>query len=104
MAEEFKIIAIGGSEFTLGFRLAGVDTLETKTPKEDFEKIFENKNIGIVITDEKTLQQLPQHLREEIESRVRPVTVALSTTAAAQETLRKKIIKSIGVDLWSKDK
>jgi vacuolar-type H+-ATPase subunit F/Vma7 len=104
MTEEFKIIAIGGSEFTLGFRLAGVDTIETENPKEEFEKAFENPNIGIIITDESTLEQLPEHFREDAESRVKPVTVALSTTAAAQETLRKKIIKSIGVDLWSKEK
>ena len=104
MTEQFKIIAMGGSEFTLGFRLAGIETIETKSPREDFEKIFGDPAVGIIITDEKIMQELPEHFREDVEARVKPVTVALSTTAAAQETLRKKIIKSIGVDLWSKEK
>lgn len=102
MAEQFKIIALGKSEFTLGFRLAGIETLETDTPTEDFERLLKNPELGIIITDEATLVQLPEFFRVEIESKVRPVTLALSTTSAAQDTLRKKIIKSIGVDLWSK--
>ena len=102
MTEKFEIVAIGGEEFTLGFRLAGIKTVETESPKDDFQKLIENPDLGIIITDEKVLQELPEHFREDIEARVKPVTVALSTTSAAQETLRKKIIKSIGVDLWSK--
>ena len=102
MNEQFKIIAIGGSEFTLGFRLAGVETLETINPREDFEKILQNKDIGVIISDEKTMQELPAFFSEMVEAKVKPVTVTLSTTTSAQETLRKKIIKSIGVDLWSK--
>ncbi len=102
MTEQFKIIALGGSEFTLGFRLAGVETIETSNSKEDFEKVLQNKDVGIIISDEKTMQELPIYFREAVEAMVKPVTVTLSTTSSAQETLRKKIIKSIGVDLWSK--
>ncbi|MFH1440083.1 MAG: V-type ATP synthase subunit F [Candidatus Woesearchaeota archaeon] len=102
MTEKFDIVAIGGEEFTLGFRLAGIRTIETISPKEDFERLISDREIGIIITDENILQRLPEHFREDVEGKVKPVTVALSTTAAAQETLRKKIIKSIGVDLWSK--
>ena len=102
MSEEFNIIALGGSEFTLGFRLAGITTVEASSPKEDFEELLRQEGVGIIITDEKTLQELPEHFREDIEARVKPVTVALSTPTAAQETLRKKIIKSLGVDLWNK--
>ena len=104
MSEEskFKIIAVGGPEFTVGFKLAGLETVETTNPKEDFEKLMDDQTIGVIICDDDTLKKLPEQLREDVEAKVKPVTVALSTTAAAQETLRKKIIKSIGVDLWSK--
>ena len=102
MTDKFKIISLGGPEFTLGFRLAGIETVETSSPKEDFEKLFADDEVGIIIAEEKMMQELPEHFKEDVEARVKPVTVALSTTAAAQETLRKKIIKSIGVDLWSK--
>ena len=106
MAEEkeFKIVAVGGPEFSVGFKLAGIETIETTDPKEDFEKLMVDQSIGIIICDDDVLKELPEQLREDIEAKVKPVTVALSTTTAAQETLRKKIIKSIGVDLWSKEK
>ncbi|MBS3122320.1 hypothetical protein J4434_05565 [Candidatus Woesearchaeota archaeon] len=105
MSEQFKIIAVGGSEFTLGFRLSGLETLEvleSSNSKETISKLIENKEAGIVIVDEKTMDSLPDQFREDIEAMVRPVVVTLSTTSGAQETLRKKIMKSIGVDLWSK--
>ena len=97
-----KIIALGPSEFVLGFRLAGIETRETQSAKEDFETLFADGSIGIIITDETTMQQLPLFFRETVEARVKPVTVVVSADATSNETLRKKIKKSIGVDLWSK--
>ncbi|MBI5003078.1 hypothetical protein HZC31_06855 [Candidatus Woesearchaeota archaeon] len=97
-----KIIALGPSEFVLGFRLAGVETRETQSAKEDFEALFADSALGIIITDETTMQQLPLFFREAVEARVKPVTVVVSADATSNETLRKKIKKSIGVDLWSK--
>ncbi len=95
------IIALGTSEFLLGFRLAGIHTIEVKNPREDFEKYSADTSIGIIITDEQTMQQLPVFYREHVESQVRPVTVVVSTDSSSNETLRKKIKKSIGVDLWT---
>ena len=96
-----KIIALGKSEFILGFRLAGIRSVETHYPKEDFEKYTADSEIGIIITDEETLQQLSPLHREAVEARVKPVTVVVSATASSNESLRKKIKKAIGVDLWS---
>lgn len=96
-----KIIALGTSEFLLGFRLAGIHTIEARNPLEDFEKYSADPHVGILITDEQTMQQLPVFYREQVESKVRPVTVVVSTDSASNETLRKQIKKSIGVDLWS---
>ena len=97
-----KIIALGPSEFVLGFRLAGIETRETQSVKEDFEALFADSALGIIITDETTMQQLPLFFREAVEARVKPVTVVVSADVTSNETLRKKIKKSIGVDLWSK--
>ena len=46
-----KIIALGPSEF-VGFRLAGIETRETQSAKEDFEALFADSSLGIIITDE----------------------------------------------------
>ena len=97
-----KIIALGPSEFILGFRLAGIQTHEIQSAKEDFDALFADSSLGIIITDETTMQQLPLFFREAVEARVKPVTVVVSADATSNETLRKKIKKSIGVDLWSK--
>jgi len=102
---------VGGSEFTLGFMLAGIKkifTLETnkeetkEAAKIEAEKIIENllsqKETGIIIIDDHFLHALDERMREKVERSVRPVFVPVSTEAS-QETLRKMIIKSIGVDL-----
>lgn len=96
----FKIVALGKSEFLLGFRLAGIHTIEARDPQENFTKLMVHEDIGIIITDEFTMESLPEYFRERVEAAVKPVTVVVSTSATSQETLRKKIKKSIGVDLW----
>ncbi len=96
-----KIITVGSSEFCLGFRLAGIQTIVTKSPKEKMEKLFGSPETGIIITDEKTMNELPLFFRETVESKIKPVTVVVSSDAISNETLRKKIKKAIGVDLWS---
>lgn len=97
-----EIRALGKSEFLLGFQLAGIQTIEVKDPVKDFATVCNDANVGIIITDEITFQALPEHTREQIEARVKPVTVVVSAQSVAQETLRRKIMKSIGVDLWNK--
>lgn len=96
-----KMIALGKSEFILGFRLAGIRSIEAQHPKEDFEKYTSDPDIGIIITDEETISQLSSLHRDAVEARVRPVTVVVSATASSNESLRKKIKKAIGVDLWN---
>ena len=100
-----EIAVIGTPEFTLGFRLSGItkviDVEDTERDSEKrFAEILEDKNIGIVISDEKVMKSLSERMREAVEATVRPVTVVVSTETPAQDALRRMIIKSIGVDLW----
>ena len=46
ITETYSIIAVGGQEFTLGFRLAGVKTIETDKPTEPFEKLLAEKEMS----------------------------------------------------------
>lgn len=97
------IAIIGGEEFTLGFRLAGisrvVDIVEGKNPADNFMDLLSQKDIAIIMTDDTTMNLLDERTRDEVESSILPVVVTLSTEAS-QEGLRKLILKSIGVDLW----
>lgn len=96
----FELVAVGGSEFTLGFRLSGIKTVETDSPEESLRQLIKNPDVGIIITDERSVARLPEHFRYLLEGIVKPVTVVLSLDTTAQDALRKMIIKSVGVDLW----
>jgi len=96
-----EVSVVGGSEFILGFQLAGVHKCfeADEDPKKAIRQIFDDKDIGIMIIDQKTLDSLDERTREEVESSVSPVAIVLSTSTS-QEGFRKMIKKSIGIDLW----
>ena len=95
-----KLAAIGGSEFVVGFQLAGIrKTVETDSNIiVQIKNLKEDKEIGVVIIDQKTLEKLDVNDREDIEASIDPVFIPLSTEVS-QHSLKKLIKKSIGVDL-----
>ncbi len=96
-----RVAVLGGSEFTVGFQLAGIkDTIEvSKNPISDIENLKNRKDIGIVVVDEKILENIEAHERTDIEDSVDPVFIPVSTKVE-QDSLKRLIKKSIGVDLW----
>lgn len=97
----YKIKAIGSNAFLIGFQLTGIETVDSEEdPLKAFEEALHDENCGIIITDETTINLLPEYFRAEVEAKVKPVTVVLSTKETNNETLRNKIKKAIGVDLW----
>ncbi len=93
---------IGGPEFILGFQLAGIKQtykVEDK-PQETMQEALANKEIGILIVDDAIMHKLDERTRDDITASVQPVCIQLSTEAGAQDSLRKMIRKSIGIDLW----
>ena len=96
-----KIAVVGGNDFVVGFQLAGIkDVIEINDNYFAQLKNFENKKeIGIVVVDEKIIEKLEPHQRLDIEASVEPVFIPVSTTTE-QDSLKKLIKKSIGVDLW----
>ena len=96
-----KIAAVGGSEFIVGFQLAGIkDVFEVnKNAFSDLKNLKIRKDFGIFVIDEKIMESLDTHQRLEIEASVDPVFIPLSTKVE-QDSLKRLIKKSIGVDLW----
>ena len=96
-----KIAVIGGSEFIVGFQLAGIkDTIELNENQfSEMKNLKANKDFGIVIVDEKIIDNLEAHQKLEIESSVDPVFIPISTKVE-QDSLKRLIKKSVGVDLW----
>ena len=96
-----NVAVLGGSEFIVGFQLAGIkEIIESKDPVKDIMELKNRKDIGIVVVDEKIMESLDQHQKEEIEDSVEPVFIPLSTKVE-QESLKRLIKKSIGIELWS---
>ena len=96
-----KIAVVGGNEFIVGFQLAGVRDIFEVTGNyfNELKDIKNKKEIGIVVVDEKIIESLESHQRMEIEASVDPVFIPVSTKVE-QDSLKRLIKKSIGVDLW----
>jgi|SRR3989338_8081855 len=96
-----KIAVAGGNEFIVGFQLAGIrDTIEmTGDYFNQLKNMKNKKEIGIVVMDERMIESLEPYQRLEIEASVEPVFIPVSTKTE-QDSLKKLIKKSIGVDLW----
>src|SRR3989344_7612776 len=96
-----RIAAAGTNEFVVGFQLAGIrDTLELGSePFSELKNLKSKKDFGIIVVDEKIIESLETFQRSEIEASVDPVFIPVSPKAE-QESLRRLIKKSLGVDLW----
>ncbi|MCH8004480.1 MAG: hypothetical protein IH934_07680 [Nanoarchaeota archaeon] len=96
-----KTAVLGSNEFVVGFQLAGIkNTIEVSdNPLQDINNLKNNKETGIVIIEENIMENLDKHQRIEIEDSVDPVFIPVSTKVE-QDSLKRLIKKSIGVDLW----
>ena len=96
------IAVVGTPEFTLGFQLAGIDTLHNPEGEDatvsTFKKLLNNKSVGIVVVDSSILTTLPERLRDQLSASVSPTVLGIGTEE--DTTLRDTIRKAIGVDLW----
>ena len=92
---------LGSNEFVVGFQLAGIkDTIEvSNNPMNDINKLKTQKEAGVVVVEEKILEGLDKHQKLEVEDSVDPVFIPVSTKVE-QDSLKRLIKKSVGVDLW----
>ena len=99
--EMVKTAVLGSNEFVVGFQLAGIkETIEVSdNPLQDINNLKNNKEVGIVVLDERIMEGLDKHQKLEIEDSVDPVFIPVSTKVE-QDSLKRLIKKSIGVDLW----
>ena len=96
-----NMAVLGSTEFIVGFQLAGIkDTIEVSdNPINDINKFKEKKEHGVVVIEEKIMENLDKHERIDVEDSIDPVFIPVSTNVE-QDSLKRLIKKSIGVDLW----
>jgi len=98
-----EIAVIGNSEFILGFRLAGV----TKTYAAESEekvveyvnRVLDNSSVGILVLNSSDMAKIPVRLRTTLENSVHPTVITLGEEEGGL-SMRERIKRSVGVDLW----
>ncbi len=98
-----EIAVIGSSEFVLGFRLAGIRKTYAaegeENLKEAIHRAMEDPQVGILVLNTADFDRIPVRLRITLENSIRPTVVAIGGEEGGI-SLREKIKRSVGVDLW----
>ncbi|MDG6257662.1 MAG: V-type ATP synthase subunit F [Methanomicrobiaceae archaeon] len=98
-----EIAVVGNSEFIIGFQLAGIQMTypadDDEKLKDVVTKLLENENVAILVIKGSDMQRLPPRLRIALEESVTPTVVAIGAEEGGI-TMRERIIKAMGVDLW----
>jgi V/A-type H+/Na+-transporting ATPase subunit F len=101
-----ELAVVGNSEFVMGFELIGIKKIFEGESKEHLKVAFtdalKDSSVGIIVTNNISLDKLDSNFRRQVENSITPVTVVLSTDTGAQENLRDMIKRAIGIDLWNK--
>ncbi len=98
-----EIAVVGSSDFTTGFRLAGVRKFRTvaddekeESLDEAVETVLEDDDVGIVVMHDEDLSHLSRGTRESVERRT-------GAGHPAAPGAREQIKRAIGIDLMAED-
>jgi len=98
-----EIAVIGNSEFILGFRLAGIRKTYAAESDEQLvghvTKVMEDSDVGILVLNSSDMERIPRRLRTTLENSVKPTVIAIGGEEGGL-SMREKIKRSVGVDLW----
>jgi V/A-type H+-transporting ATPase subunit F len=98
-----EIAVIGNSEFILGFRLAGIRktyAVENDEKRNEYiTSVLHDGQVGILVLNSSDMEKIPRRLRATLENSVRPTVIAIGAEEGGL-TMRERIKRSVGVDLW----
>lgn len=98
-----EIAVIGNSEFILGFRLAGIQKTYSADSDdslaEQVNRVLADKEVGILVLKGEDMQKLPFRLRTTLSESVKPTVIAIGGETGGL-SMRERIKRSVGVDLW----
>jgi V/A-type H+/Na+-transporting ATPase subunit F len=94
------IVVLGGPDFIVGFRLAGIRKV-LETTSDDFEKkvqeMLDSHDVGIMVVNMKDVDGLPAAVRKRMIDSTTPVVIPVGTEPG---DMRDKVRRAIGVDLY----
>ena len=98
-----EIAVIGNSEFILGFHLAGIRktyAAENDEKRNEYiTSVLHDGQVGILVLNSSDMEKIPRRLRATLENSVRPTVIAIGAEEGGL-TMRERIKRSVGVDLW----
>ncbi|MBP2133586.1 V/A-type H+-transporting ATPase subunit F [Methanomicrobium sp. W14] len=98
-----EIAVVGNSEFILGFRLAGIQKTYAADTDEAFAdqvtKVLGDKDVGIIVLKGEDMQKLSFRLRTTLSESVKPTVITIGEETGGI-SMRERIKRSVGVDLW----
>jgi V/A-type H+-transporting ATPase subunit F len=98
-----EIAVIGNSEFILGFRLAGIRKTYAAENDEQLAatitSALHDGDIGILVLNSSDMERVPRRLRTILENSVKPTVIAIGGEEGGL-SMRERIKRSVGVDLW----
>jgi len=98
-----EIAVIGNSEFILGFRLAGIRKTYAAENDEQLSqhvtKVLQDADVGILVLNSSDMERIPRRLRTTLEDSVKPTVIAIGGEEGGL-SMRERIKRSVGVDLW----
>ena len=103
--EKQKIVVVGDGPTCTGFRLAGVEHVFPKEGREAEEKVrelLEVESTGILIINEKILENIDWKLKQKIERIAKPVVITVPDKDGAigqKDSLNAMIKRALGFDL-----
>ena len=99
-----EIAVIGNSEFVLGFRLAGIRKTYAAENEEKLNEhittVLQDGEVGILVLNSGDMDKIPRRLRATLENSVKPTVIAIGGEEEGGLSMRERIKRSVGVDLW----
>ncbi len=106
-----SIAVVGDSAMCTGFRLAGVQNVFTVATDDEGEKTLERlmaePGVGILVAQERLLENCDWRLKKRIEAAAKPVVVTvpgIEGPAEQSESLAALVKRALGFDLMAKKK
>ena len=95
------IAVVGGRDFVLGFRLAGVrETYIEENIESRVNTIISEKKLSILVVQDSDFKALPPGMRRKLSESVEPVVISVGRMET--DDIRERIKKAIGIDLYKK--
>ncbi|VVB76604.1 V-type ATP synthase subunit F [uncultured archaeon] len=107
-----KMVVVGDQLMSMGLKLSGVKESyplsKTEEPDRLLYELFERKDIGVIIASEGMIERIKdRRLRFKIENSIDPVVIEIpgyNEKEKHADTLRRLILRAVGVDLMTADK